>query len=122
MMQLPSDVVTVVWPLPLSVVVTMLLLVPLPECTVTPLPPVVDPDTWPLPAVTELDSVPDGLSFALRSTTLQPFGLFTDALVVLLSPAPKAVPAAAPTRIKQSDTESVRNDIGILLLGGARPR
>ena len=59
MTQLPSDVVTVVEPLPLPVVVTLLLVEPFPECTVTPLPPVDRAETWPLPAVTEEDNSPD---------------------------------------------------------------
>jgi hypothetical protein len=60
--QLPSADVTVVDapPLELDPVVTLLLAVPLPEWTVTELPPVVWPDTFPPPAVTELVIVPEG--------------------------------------------------------------
>jgi hypothetical protein len=82
--QLPSELVTTVEPLPLPVVVTALLVVPLPECTITPLPPVDLALTLPPPAVTELDSAPDGaFSPGLSSTTLQLFGLETDALLPL---------------------------------------
>ena len=84
-------------PLPLPVVVTALLVLPLPECTVTPLPPVELAVTLPPPAVTELDSEPDGLSPDLRSTTLQLLGLETDVLVLLelWSSAAKAAPPIA---------------------------
>ena len=99
MMQLPSELVTTVDPLPLPVVVTALLVLPLPECTVTPLPPVELAVTLPPPAVTELDNVPDGVLSGLRSITLQLFGLETDALVLLelWSSAAKATPAIAVT-------------------------
>jgi hypothetical protein len=87
--------VTVVDELPppeLDPVVTLLLAPPLPEWTVTELPPVVDPETWPPPAVTELDSVPDGgLSPGLRCTTLHP-ELLADS-----SSAADAEPATMPS-------------------------
>jgi hypothetical protein len=55
-----------------AVVATLL---PLLDWTVTELPPpVVKPETWPPPAVTEDDSESEG-GPPLRSTTLQPFGL-----------------------------------------------
>jgi len=84
MVQLPSELVTTVEPLPLPVVVTALLVLPLPECTVTPLPPVELAVTLPPPAVTVLDNVPEGGFWpGFISTTLQLFGLETDALVLL---------------------------------------
>jgi len=60
-------------PFPELLVVTELLLVPSPECTVTEFPPVVCPETFPPPAVTELVSAPDGArSPGLSWTTLHP--------------------------------------------------
>src|SRR3954463_828661 len=72
MVQLPSELVTTVWPWPPLPVVTLELTLPFPEFMVTELPPVEWPDTWPLPAVTELDSVPELLALpAGRSMILQ---------------------------------------------------
>jgi len=73
--QSPFAEVTVVDPpFPeLMVVTELLLLVPSPECTVTELPPVVCPETFPPPAVTELVSAPEGgFSPGLSCTTLHP--------------------------------------------------
>jgi len=72
--QSPFPEVTVVDPpFPELLVVTELLLLPLPEWTVTELPPVVCPETLPPPAVTELAIAPEGArSPGLSCTTLHP--------------------------------------------------
>jgi len=68
-----TEVIVVEPPFPELLVVTELLLVPSPECTVTELPPVVLPETLPPPAVTELVIAPDGArSPGLSCTTLHP--------------------------------------------------
>jgi hypothetical protein len=68
-----ADVTVVDLPFPLLPVVTELLEVPSPECTVTEFPPVVCPETFPPPAVTELVIDPEGArSPGLSCTILQP--------------------------------------------------
>jgi hypothetical protein len=105
--QVPSEVVTVVAPLPLPVVVTALLVLPFPECTVTPLPPVELAVTFPPPAVTVLESVPDGgFSPDFNFTTLQLPELDPETLVLFSAASANpliATTAAAPINLAKSD-------------------
>jgi hypothetical protein len=109
--QVPSELVTFVI-LPLLLVdmledaaplpLVTLELAPLPLVTDTPGPPfptVVWPDTWPLPALIEVDIPLGGDSPGFKCTTLHPFVLVSALLplVLLLLLAAPAAPASANT-------------------------
>jgi hypothetical protein len=104
--------VTTVDPSPEDPAVATLLLLPSLDCTVMDFPdPVVEPETLPFPAVTELDIDPDEPPLSLsRSMTLQP-SLYVGLLEacaeeLILDAVESARTAPKPTAIAKMDTRT----------------
>jgi hypothetical protein len=94
---------------------------PLPLCTVTPLPlpTVLCADTLPFPACTDVDMPLGGFSPGFKCTTLQPFELDADELAANAEPAAK--PAITSTASAAADLICFTPDKFKLLLQAQTP-